>query len=151
MCVGLIAKGEDPVCVTACPMRAIEVGSLEEIAETIDSYARSGDKGHYLDWVTILEHDKRFAEVTHTMNALALENVLLADMAPYNMGLTRDGRVVFFDAQAIPVGPKTEMQSHPSRVFEAIRAKQEAQHQDNLRASGPRNVRTGAEDLFEGM
>jgi anaerobic dimethyl sulfoxide reductase subunit B (iron-sulfur subunit) len=32
MCVGLVAKGEDPVCVTACPMRAIEVGSLEEIA-----------------------------------------------------------------------------------------------------------------------
>lgn len=35
MCVGLIAEGEDPVCVAACPMRAIEVGSLEEIGRRV--------------------------------------------------------------------------------------------------------------------
>ncbi len=31
MCVGLVAEGEEPVCVASCPMRAIEVGELAEI------------------------------------------------------------------------------------------------------------------------
>jgi anaerobic dimethyl sulfoxide reductase subunit B (iron-sulfur subunit) len=31
MCIGRVEKGEDPACVTSCPMRVIEVGSLEEI------------------------------------------------------------------------------------------------------------------------
>ncbi len=31
MCIGLVGEGEEPVCVAACPMRAIEVGDLAEI------------------------------------------------------------------------------------------------------------------------
>jgi anaerobic dimethyl sulfoxide reductase subunit B (iron-sulfur subunit) len=30
-CIDLIAKGEDPVCVGSCPMRALEYGPLEEL------------------------------------------------------------------------------------------------------------------------
>ncbi len=32
MCVGLVPMGEEPECVAACPMRAIEVGRLDQIA-----------------------------------------------------------------------------------------------------------------------
>lgn len=32
MCLGLVDEGEPPVCVSACPMRAIEVGTPEEVA-----------------------------------------------------------------------------------------------------------------------
>jgi anaerobic dimethyl sulfoxide reductase subunit B len=30
-CVDLLTKGENPVCVDACPMRAIEFGELNEL------------------------------------------------------------------------------------------------------------------------
>ena len=32
MCLGKVAEGEPPACVAACPMRAIEVGSFEDVA-----------------------------------------------------------------------------------------------------------------------
>lgn len=31
MCKDLLAKGEKPVCVTACPMRVLEAGKIEEL------------------------------------------------------------------------------------------------------------------------
>ena len=37
LCLHLMERGEDPVCVTACPMRAIEVGLLAEIENRRDA------------------------------------------------------------------------------------------------------------------
>jgi anaerobic dimethyl sulfoxide reductase subunit B (iron-sulfur subunit) len=39
MCKDLLAKGEDPVCVTACPLRLIHHGDIEELKK---KYASTG-------------------------------------------------------------------------------------------------------------
>jgi anaerobic dimethyl sulfoxide reductase subunit B (iron-sulfur subunit) len=39
-CIDLQAKGEEPVCVSTCPMRAIEFGPVEELRKTYGSVSQ---------------------------------------------------------------------------------------------------------------